>query len=134
MVYPVEILGGVFIYRRDVEVVFYRRKSYVVKNAFVDIFNMHFNQNNLPNQIKHGARLVGRWMAPSTAKTTEIFAVWEYDSYEKYKEIEGKVRADSDHVSTVTAWYEKHGGRDFVYKEYILEVKNEQIISTITKY
>ncbi|WP_236333081.1 NIPSNAP family protein [Paenibacillus auburnensis] len=110
---------------------FYRRKIYIVKNEFVDIFNMHFNQNNLPNQMKHGARLVGRWMVPTTAMTTEIFAVWEYESYEKYKEIEGKVRADSDHVTRVCAWYEKNGGRDFVHKEYILEVKNEQIISTI---
>lgn len=63
---------------------FYRRKFYVVNNEFVDIFNRHFIETNLPNQLKNGARLVGRWMVPHSEKTTEIFAIWEYDSIEKY--------------------------------------------------
>ena len=42
---------------------FYRRKYYVVNNDFVEVFNKHFVENNLPNQLKHGAKLVGRWMA-----------------------------------------------------------------------
>lgn len=112
---------------------FYRRKFYIVKNEFVDIFNEHFNETNLPNQINHGARLVGRWMVPSNKSTTEIFAIWEYDSYEKYKEIETMVRGDKDHVKRINNWYEKNGGRGHVYKEYILEVKNEQIFSTLIK-
>lgn len=110
---------------------FYRRKFYIVKNEFVDIFNTHFNETNLPNQIKYGARLVGRWMVPHTDTTTEIFAIWEYDSYEKYKEIEGNVRSDSEHVKRINTWYERNGGREFVYKEYLLEVKNEELISTL---
>ncbi|MBN6205231.1 NIPSNAP family protein, partial [Ralstonia pickettii] len=60
---------------------FYRRKYYIVKNDFVEIFNTHFNETNLPNQMRHGARLLGRWMAPNSETTTEIFAIWEYDSY-----------------------------------------------------
>ncbi|TKI20624.1 cytoplasmic protein, partial [Bacillus cereus] len=40
---------------------FYRRKYYVVKNEFIEVFNDHFNNTNLPNQLKHGSRLIGRW-------------------------------------------------------------------------
>jgi hypothetical protein len=112
---------------------FYRRKFYVVKNEFIDIFNAHFIETNLPNQINHGARLVGRWMVPRNESTTEIFAIWEYDSYEKYKEIESLVRGDNEHRNRINKWYEQHGGREYVYKEYILEVKNEQIFSTLIK-
>ena len=34
---------------------FYRRKYYIVKNEFVEIFNEHFNNTNLPNQLKYGS-------------------------------------------------------------------------------
>jgi len=112
---------------------FYRRKFYIVRNEFVEVFNAHFNETNLPNQIKHGARLVGRWMIPHDDTTTEIFAIWEYDSYEKYKEIEGNVKGDQEHVSRVNAWYEKHGGRDYVIKNYLLEVRNEQLETTLSE-
>lgn len=112
---------------------FYRRKLYIVKNEFVDIFNAHFNENNLPTQLKYGARLIGRWMLPKDEATTEIFAIWEYDSYEKYKEIETKVRNDNEHVAKVKEWYDKHGGRDFVIKNYLLDVKNEELITTLNK-
>lgn len=112
---------------------FYRRKFYIVKNEFVEFFNAHFNENNLPNQIKHGARLIGRWMIPNTETTTEIFAIWEYDSYEKYKEIEANVRNDQDHVSRVEEWYDTHGGREYVIKNYLLEVRNEQLKTTLNR-
>ena len=110
---------------------FYRRKSYIVKSDFVDIFNVHFNNTNLPNQIKHGARLIGRWMKANDDNTTEIFAIWEYDSYQDYIDIESKVRSDEAHNKRIQDWYEKNGGREHVYKEYILEVENEPLESTV---
>lgn len=110
---------------------FYRRKFYIVKNEFVHIFNAHFNDNNLPNQIKHGAQLVGRWMTPNDEDTTEIFAIWEYDSYEGYIHIESNVRNDEAHVRRVQEWYEQHGGRDYVLENYLLEVRNEEIKTTL---
>ena len=110
---------------------FYRRKYYEVKNEFVEILNAHFTETNLPNQIKHGARLVGRWMSPKTETTTEVFAIWEYDSLEKYEEIEAKVRSDMDHLERIRSWYNKYGGRDYVFKEYLVEMKNEELISTV---
>ncbi|WP_053365737.1 NIPSNAP family protein [Bacillus sp. FJAT-27245] len=110
---------------------FYRRKFYIVENEFVETFNKHFNETNLPNQIKNGALLIGRWMAPNDKKTTEIFAIWEYDSLEKYKEIEARVRGDQKHVDRVNLWYKKNGGREYVYKKYILKVRNEQLFLTL---
>ncbi|MZE90161.1 cytoplasmic protein, partial [Bacillus anthracis] len=51
---------------------FYRRKYYIVKNEFVEIFNGHFNNTNLPNQLKYGSRLIGRWMKDNKNGTTEV--------------------------------------------------------------
>ncbi|MDX8342245.1 NIPSNAP family protein [Rossellomorea sp. YZS02] len=110
---------------------FYRRKYYTVKNEFVEIFNQHFNNTNLPNQLKHGSRLVGRWMKDRGDGTSKIFAIWEYDSYEDYVEIENKIRSDEDHVKRIQEWYEENGGRELIGKEYILEVGNEAIESTV---
>lgn len=110
---------------------FYRRKFYVVRNDFVDIFNEHFNKTNLPNQIKHGARLIGRWMCPIDNEKTEIFAIWEYDSYDSYKQIEINVRSDQQHVDRIEKWFEEHGGRQYVMSNYIIELRNEQLYSTL---
>lgn len=110
---------------------FYRRKFYIVTSDFADIFNEHFNKTNLPNQLKYGARLVGRWMKANDNETTEIFAIWEYDSYEDYERIEADVRGDELHKQRIRDWYEKLGGRERVYDQYILEVRNEFIESTV---
>lgn len=111
---------------------FYRRKHYIVKNDFAETLNKLFIDINLPNQLKHGSRLIGRWMLPHSESATEIFAIWEYDSYEEYLDIEARVRGDQEHVARIKNWYEEHGGRDHVYQEYIVEVKNEKLISTLT--
>lgn len=110
---------------------FYRRKFYIVKSEFVEIFNNHFNNTNLPNQLKHGSRLIGRWMKDNNDGTVEIFAIWEYNSYEEYIEIESKIRSDKNHVNRINNWYEKYGGKENV-KEYLLETRNEELISTIS--
>ncbi|QJD83037.1 NIPSNAP family protein [Cohnella herbarum] len=109
---------------------FFRRKYYVVSNDFVEVFNRHFMENNLPNQLKHGSRLVGRWMAPHSETTTEIFAIWEYDSKERYEEIERNVR-NPEQAKRVNAWYDSQGGRERVYKECIFHVNDSEIISTL---
>ncbi|CAM4129242.1 Pyridine nucleotide-disulfide oxidoreductase [Mesobacillus thioparans] len=68
---------------------------------------------------------------PHNETTTEIFAIWEYDSYEDYVSIENNVRNDTEHVKRIQSWYEEHGGRDNIKREYLLEIKNEKIYSTI---
>ena len=110
---------------------FYRRKYYIVKNEFVEEFNRHFKETNLPNQLSNGTRFIGRWMKKYDEMTTEIFAIWEYDSYEEYIEIETKIRQDQDHLAKIKQWYEHHGGRDYVLSNYIVEVKDEDLISTV---
>ena len=112
---------------------FYRRKYYIVKANFIEEFNNHFNQTNLPNQLKNGARLVGRWMKDNQDGTIEVFAIWEYDSYEDYQIIESNIKSDRQHLQRIKDWYEKNGGREHVYSEYILEVKNEEILSTLNE-
>ncbi|WP_088035139.1 NIPSNAP family protein [Evansella clarkii] len=110
---------------------FYRRKYYTVRSDFIEEFNKHFNKTNLPNQLKHGARLVGRWMKDNGNNTFEIFAIWEYDSYEDYKVIESKVRNDARHVQRVKDWYEKNGGKDYILENYISEVRDEALLSAV---
>ncbi len=68
----------------------YRRKVYKLASGMVNEFNQHFNDTLLPVQLKHGARLIGRWKTSSDEEAVEIFAIWEYDSYEEYEIIEGK--------------------------------------------
>ncbi len=58
--------------------------------AFHDFFNNHL----LPVQIRHGARLVGRWETDDD----EVIAVWEYDDMAAYERIDAAVRADPDGV------------------------------------
>lgn len=110
---------------------FYRRKFYHVRNEILEPFNELFNTINLPNQLKHGARLVGRWMVPVDENITEVFAIWEYDSYESYIEIEDNVRADEAHVARVNDWYTKQGGKAFVQETYFVEVRNEKLMDTV---
>lgn len=110
---------------------FFRRKHYIVKSEFSETLNTHFINTNLPNQLKHGSRLIGRWMKANNDNTTEIFAIWEYDSYENYLKIENSIRADEEHVARIKKWYAQNGGKEYVLKEYILEVKNEAIESTL---
>ncbi|GAB2573836.1 NIPSNAP family protein [Gracilibacillus alcaliphilus] len=110
---------------------FYRRKYYLVKSEFAETLNTHFLHTNLPNQLKHGSRLVGRWMKVNKDNTTEIFAIWEYDSYEDYLNIETAIQKDKAHMKRIKEWYAQHGGREYIFKEYIIEVKNEAIESTL---
>jgi hypothetical protein len=109
---------------------FYRRKSYLVKNEFVDSLNVLFNEHNFVNRLRHGARLTGRWMVPADADTTEIFAIWEYDNFESFLEIEANIREDEAHAQQVQSWYEAYGGKDYVFKQYIIDVRDEQIKPT----
>lgn len=61
-------------------------------------------------------------------KIIEIFVIWEYDSIEKYEEIEMNIRSDKEYYKKINEWYEFYGGRDYIVKEYIYEVKNEELI------
>lgn len=110
---------------------FYRRKLYVVKEVFVENFNKLFNEINLPNQLRNGSRLVGRWMLESKENNVEIFAIWEYDSYEDYRRIESTIRNDQEHIARVKNWYDEHGGKEYVQQTFLVEVKSDAFICTV---
>jgi hypothetical protein len=49
-------------------------------------------RSDLPVQLRHGARLIGRW----EAEDGRVIAVWEYDDRDAYERINAAVRADPD--------------------------------------
>ena len=68
----------------------YRMRTYEGVSENIDAFNAFFLEYLLPSQLKHGARLVGRWHTESD----KIVAVWEYASRADYLRIEAAVRQD----------------------------------------
>jgi NIPSNAP len=56
------------------------------------VFHEFFRTCLLPVQLRHGARLVGRW----ETEDARVIAVWEYDDRAAYERIEGAVRGDRD--------------------------------------
>ncbi|MBA2870295.1 ADP-ribose pyrophosphatase YjhB (NUDIX family) [Anoxybacillus calidus] len=69
----------------------YKRKTYRVLPEKVSEFTTFFDEYLLPNQLKNGAKLIGRWI---TETKDEIIELWEYPSYEEYLKIEERVRND----------------------------------------
>lgn len=74
----------------------YRRKTYRVRPEMVGPFTQFFEEYLLPNQMKHGADLVGRWVSDNR---DEIMALWEYPSRAEYERIEEQVRKDPLHAA-----------------------------------
>jgi hypothetical protein len=72
----------------------YRMRIYEGVRPNVAVFNSFFEQYLLPVQVRHGARLVGRWQT----EDDRIVAVWEYDSREYYEQAQAAVRRDPDSV------------------------------------
>ncbi len=72
----------------------YRKKTYEIDPAYLEAFNDFFHTYLLPNQWKHGAKLVGRWVSKDQRHIT---AIWEYESFEAYEKIEALVRSDEMH-------------------------------------
>ena len=80
-------LGG--IYRASM---LYRVRRYAAVPEKLAAFHEFFNDYLLPVQVRHGARLVGRWETDDA----EVIAVWEYDDLAAYERIDAAVRADPD--------------------------------------
>lgn len=72
----------------------YRRRIYRVRPEALASFNAFFAEFLLPNQLKHGATLVGRWV--NEAKD-EVMALWAYESRDSYERIQAAVRQDPLH-------------------------------------
>ncbi|WP_110935611.1 NUDIX domain-containing protein [Salipaludibacillus neizhouensis] len=72
----------------------YRRKTYKIQPEKLNEFNNFFHSFLYPNQIKHGAKLIGRWVNDNKV---EILAIWEYRSIEHYESIENQIRNSELH-------------------------------------
>lgn len=70
---------------------FYRREIIKTTPDKIRVFNEFFHHYLLPNQIKNGANLIGRWI---TEDQREIIAIWAYSSYDEYIKIEERVKKD----------------------------------------
>lgn len=73
---------------------FYRREMFHVLPEKVHEFNEFFHEYILPNQVKNGAKITGRWV---TEAQNEIMVMWEYPSFEEFKKIEERVVKDKMH-------------------------------------
>jgi hypothetical protein len=70
----------------------YRMRVYHAVPASLPAFHRFFRERLLPVQLRHGARLVGRW----ETEDGRVVAVWEYDNRQSCERIEAAVRADPD--------------------------------------
>ena len=68
----------------------YRMRIYRAVPENLALFHDFFRTNLLPVQLRHGARLIGRWQT----EDDRVVAVWEYDDRQGYERIQAAVRAD----------------------------------------
>lgn len=92
---PSPIMRPKGISNKEASLLIYRRQTYTIRPEMAEKFTSFFKQHLLPNQMKHGATLVGRWVTENRA---EIVAIWEYPSYEEYRRIEAAVSNDPLHL------------------------------------
>ncbi|MGD6834033.1 NUDIX domain-containing protein [Sutcliffiella halmapala] len=78
---------------------FYRRKTYKIIPEKLDVFTAFFHEYLYPNQITHGANLIGRWV---TEDKREVVAIWEYLNQEHYESIEKAIRSSELHTRAQT--------------------------------
>jgi hypothetical protein len=72
--------------------VIYRMRIYDTVRENLPLFHDFFRTHLLPVQLRHGARLIGRWETDDG----RVVAVWEYDDRSAYERIEAAVRRDTD--------------------------------------
>ncbi|WP_306356389.1 NIPSNAP family protein [Nocardia sp. CC213A] len=68
----------------------YRMRIYQAVNENLAVFHDFFQTHLLPVQLRHGARLVGRWETDDS----RVVAVWQYDNREAYERVQSAVLAD----------------------------------------
>lgn len=69
-------------------------RIYQTVREHLPLFHDFFRTYLLPVQLRHGARLIGRW----EAEDGRVIAVWEYDDRDAYGRIDAAVRADPDSI------------------------------------
>ncbi|PFA67661.1 hypothetical protein CN378_09035 [Bacillus sp. AFS015802] len=72
----------------------YRVRTYEIIPDVLPQFNHFFHEYLLPNQIRFGAVLIGRWV---NMGRTKITAIWKYESMDHLKQIEKSIKETSLH-------------------------------------
>jgi hypothetical protein len=72
--------------------VIYRMRVYDAVPENLPAFHQFFRTQLLPVQLRHGARLVGRW----ETSDGRVVAIWEYDDQAAFDRIDAAVRRDPD--------------------------------------
>ncbi|MCA1053687.1 NIPSNAP family protein [Rossellomorea aquimaris] len=72
----------------------YRVRTYRINPQQLERFTTYFHEYLLPNQIRFGSRLIGRWVNESK---TSITAIWLYENKNQYHEIENKIKRTNLH-------------------------------------
>ncbi|KSU62673.1 hypothetical protein AS034_11220 [[Bacillus] enclensis] len=72
----------------------YRVRTYCIKPDVLETFNSFFHEFLLPNQLRFGAKLIGRWI---NEDKTQITAIWEYKDKLQYINIEKKIKKTKLH-------------------------------------
>jgi hypothetical protein len=66
-------------------------RSYEVAPDRLDAFTAFFEEHLLPIQLRHGARLVGRWATPDAGR---VISLWAYADADQLAAVERLVRDD----------------------------------------
>ena len=74
----------------------FRIRRYQVVPGKTKAFNDFFLTRLFPVQKRYGARLVGRFQ---TDDGLQIIAVWVYQSFDHYKEVQSLVAEDADSIA-----------------------------------
>ena len=91
----------------------YRMRIYQAVRGNLPVFHRFFRERLLPVQLRHGARLVGRW----ETEDGRVVAIWEYDDMAAYERIEQAVRGDPD--SALAQEHRKTLGQLFTSREEV---------------
>ncbi len=76
---------------RYTHAVIYRRETYRIRPGMADQLTRYFEECLLPDRLRHGATLVGRWVSESQ---DEAVAIWAYADREECEQAEATLRHD----------------------------------------
>ena len=68
----------------------YRMRVYQAVTENLQVFHDFFRTDLMPVQLRHGARLVGRW----ATEDGRVVAIWEYDERAADNRIDAAIRQD----------------------------------------
>lgn len=91
----------------------YRMRIYQAVSENLPNFHRFFREHLLPVQLRHGARLIGRW----ETEDGRVIAIWEYDDLKEYERINEAVSNDPD--SQAAQEHRKSLGQLFTEREEV---------------